>query len=290
MMAMSDDGERRADPAETQRLLDRASGSGHLSLLRAGRRRVVSVPVSRSSRWPHPRFEAGPAIGRMPNGTRAAASKSSATGALLALSARRATNRDRVVFHRSMDDALRSDEALAARLAADLDGSFEALVSAHAGRLFSIALRFLGDRSDAEEAAQDALVRAYRALAGYDEGRIRELRLRPWLATIVLNVCRNRTRVKRVRNGRARIRAGRRTGRRSGRPERREGELGGCSSRPCRRPSEPPSSSATSTACPTPRWPRPSADPKEPSRPRSTAAWPPCAMRSSPPNGVSGRR
>lgn len=111
----------------------------------------------------------------------------------------RATNRDRVVFHRSMDDALRSDEALAARLAANLDGSFEALVSAHAGRLFSIALRFGGDRSDAEEAAQDALVRAYQALAGYDEGRIREIRLRPWLATIVLNVCRNRARVKRVR-------------------------------------------------------------------------------------------
>jgi RNA polymerase sigma-70 factor (ECF subfamily) len=49
------------------------------------------------------------------------------------------------------------------------------------------------------EAAQDALVRAYRALGGYDAGRIRELRLRPWLTTIVVNVCRNRTRVRRVR-------------------------------------------------------------------------------------------
>ena len=98
-----------------------------------------------------------------------------------------------------MDDAPRSDEVLAAQLAADLDGSFEVLVAAHAGRLFSIALRFSGDRNDAEEAAQDALVRAYQALAGYDEQRIREVRLRPWLATIVLNVCRNRARVKRVR-------------------------------------------------------------------------------------------
>lgn len=108
-------------------------------------------------------------------------------------------NRDNVVFHRSMDDAIRSDDTLAARLAVDLDGSFEALVDAHAGRLFSIALRFIGDRSDAEEAAQDALVRAYRALIGYDEARIREIRLRPWLATIVVNVCRNRARVRRVR-------------------------------------------------------------------------------------------
>jgi RNA polymerase sigma-70 factor, ECF subfamily len=50
----------------------------------------------------------------------------------------------------------------------------------------------LGEPRDAEEAAQDAFVRAYRALAGYDPARIRELRLRPWLATIVLNLCRSR--------------------------------------------------------------------------------------------------
>lgn len=98
-----------------------------------------------------------------------------------------------------MDDANRSDDAaLADRLAVDLDGTFEALVHAHGGRLFSIALRVIGDRSDAEEAAQDALVRAYRALGTYESDRIREIRLRPWLATIVLNVCRNRTRVRRV--------------------------------------------------------------------------------------------
>jgi RNA polymerase sigma factor (sigma-70 family) len=104
------------------------------------------------------------------------------------------------VFHRSMDDSIRSeDAAMADQLAVDLDGTFEALVNAHSGRLFSIALRVTGDRSDAEEAAQDALVRAYRALTGYEPWRIREIRLRPWLATIVLNVCRNRTRVKRVR-------------------------------------------------------------------------------------------
>jgi RNA polymerase sigma factor (sigma-70 family) len=99
-----------------------------------------------------------------------------------------------------MDDSIRSeDAAMADQLAVDLDGTFEALVNAHSGRLFSIALRVTGDRSDAEEAAQDALVRAYRALTGYEPWRIREIRLRPWLATIVLNVCRNRTRVKRVR-------------------------------------------------------------------------------------------
>ena len=85
-----------------------------------------------------------------------------------------------------------TDSPLIAALADDLDGSFEVLVLAHQDRLYSIALRVLGDSRDAEEAAQDAFVRAYRALAGYDTARIRELRLRPWLATIVLNLCRSR--------------------------------------------------------------------------------------------------
>jgi RNA polymerase sigma-70 factor (ECF subfamily) len=85
-----------------------------------------------------------------------------------------------------------TERALLAGLARDLDGSFEALVLAHQDRLYSIALRFIGDAHEAEEAAQDALVRAYRALAGYDAARIGALRLRPWLATIVLNLCRNR--------------------------------------------------------------------------------------------------
>ena len=84
------------------------------------------------------------------------------------------------------------DEALARGLADDLDSSFEALVRAHQDRLYTIASRFLGNAHDAEEATQDALVRAYRAMAGYDPERIRALQLRPWLATIVLNLCRNR--------------------------------------------------------------------------------------------------
>ena len=90
------------------------------------------------------------------------------------------------------------DPTLADALAHDLDAAFEPLVRAHADRCFAIALRVLGDPRDAEEVAQDALVRAYRALAGYESARIRDLRLRPWLATIVVNLCRNR-----IRRGRA---------------------------------------------------------------------------------------
>jgi len=88
-----------------------------------------------------------------------------------------------------MDEAM-----LLAALATDLDGAFEALVRAQGDRVFSIALRLLGDRADAEDVAQDAFVRAYRALGGWAPERIRELRLGAWLATITVNLVRNRTR------------------------------------------------------------------------------------------------
>ncbi len=87
-----------------------------------------------------------------------------------------------------------TDLALAHRLADDLDAAFPALVTAHQDRLYTIALRLLGDPSDAEEVAQDALVRAHRAIGGYEPARIRELSLRPWLAAIAVNVARNRRR------------------------------------------------------------------------------------------------
>ncbi|HET7027527.1 MAG TPA: RNA polymerase sigma factor [Candidatus Limnocylindrales bacterium] len=86
------------------------------------------------------------------------------------------------------------DTELARRLASDLDGTFETLVRTHVDRCFSIALRLLADASDAEEVAQDALVRAYRALERYPAERIRELDLRAWLATITLNAARSRRR------------------------------------------------------------------------------------------------
>jgi RNA polymerase sigma-70 factor (ECF subfamily) len=92
------------------------------------------------------------------------------------------------------------NDVLASRLAENLDSAFEALVLAHQDRLYTIALRLLGSPEDAEEVAQDALVRAYRALAGWDDARIRALQLRPWLAAIVVNLARNRRRRHADRN------------------------------------------------------------------------------------------
>src|SRR6185295_2758946 len=87
-----------------------------------------------------------------------------------------------------------TDAALASRLARDLEAGFPDLVEGHRDLLFTIALRLLGDRRDAEEVAQDALVRAFRAMQGYDRARIAALRLRPWLASIAVNLARNRRR------------------------------------------------------------------------------------------------
>ena len=87
-----------------------------------------------------------------------------------------------------------TDVVLANRLANDLEAAFPALVADHQDRLYTIALRWLGDRRDAEEVAQDALVRAFRAIGGYPRERVAALRLRPWLASIAVNLARNRRR------------------------------------------------------------------------------------------------
>lgn len=87
-----------------------------------------------------------------------------------------------------------TDLALASRLARDVEEAFPSLVAEHQNRLYTIALRLLGDRRDAEEVAQDALVRAYGAMRGYPQERIAALRLRPWLASIAVNLARNRRR------------------------------------------------------------------------------------------------
>jgi RNA polymerase sigma factor (sigma-70 family) len=89
--------------------------------------------------------------------------------------------------------------ALAERLAQDLDDAFEAFVLAEQDLVYGIAIRSIRDPGGAEDLAQEVFVRAYRALAEYDEERIRALQLRAWLAQITMNLCRNRARSRRSR-------------------------------------------------------------------------------------------
>ncbi|MBX3066665.1 MAG: RNA polymerase sigma factor [Anaerolineae bacterium] len=79
-------------------------------------------------------------------------------------------------------------------IAADLDASFEYMVLAFQDRLYRFALRLTDNPQDAEEIAQDAFVRAYKALSSYSPERRLTLAIRPWLYQIALNVFRNRVR------------------------------------------------------------------------------------------------
>ena len=75
--------------------------------------------------------------------------------------------------------------------------AFEELVRPHWETAVRLAYLITGSRSDAEDVAQEALVKAWRAL-----GRFRSSRpLRPWLLRIVANEARNRRRAsgRRVR-------------------------------------------------------------------------------------------
>ena len=85
------------------------------------------------------------------------------------------------------------DRDLTHRLAEDVDGVFQDVVTSLADDVFS-GLRRLAGPDDAADLTQETFVRAYRALQGYDPGRIRDLRLRGWIWTIALNLGRNHAR------------------------------------------------------------------------------------------------
>ena len=75
--------------------------------------------------------------------------------------------------------------------------AYEELVRAHQVIAFRVALVAGAGRADAEEAVQDAFVKAYRALGRFREGA----QFRPWLLAIVTNEARNRRRAAGRREG-----------------------------------------------------------------------------------------
>lgn len=81
-----------------------------------------------------------------------------------------------------------------ARLAEDVDAAFPGFLAHHQDLVYRVALRMTGRPADAEDLAQEAFIRAYGALRTYDADRLRDLRPRGWLATIVTNAGRNRAR------------------------------------------------------------------------------------------------
>ena len=87
-----------------------------------------------------------------------------------------------------MEDRPPNEGELVARARrGDLD-AYEEIVRLHGSIAFRTAWVITGSAADAEEAAQDAFVKAHAALGRFREGAP----LRPWLLTIVANEARNR--------------------------------------------------------------------------------------------------
>jgi RNA polymerase sigma-70 factor (ECF subfamily) len=85
-------------------------------------------------------------------------------------------------------------ELLAAHLAGD-ERAFPELVERQRARLWTIARGAVDSSEDADEAVQDALVRAHQGAARFRK----ESAVATWLVRILLNVCRDRRRHNRVR-------------------------------------------------------------------------------------------
>ncbi|MGH7607572.1 MAG: RNA polymerase sigma factor, partial [Gemmatimonadales bacterium] len=79
-----------------------------------------------------------------------------------------------------------SDAELVRRVRAGDTAAYGVLVTRYRDRLGRYAVHMLGDREDAEEALQDAFVRAYRSLARCNDPQ----RFGAWLYGILVNRCR----------------------------------------------------------------------------------------------------
>jgi RNA polymerase sigma factor (sigma-70 family) len=89
------------------------------------------------------------------------------------------------VVDRPLDETELVERALRGDLRA-----WETIVRTHQGIAFRTAYLLTGSAADAEEAAQDGFVKAYRALGRFRRGAP----FRPWLLRIVANEARNRRR------------------------------------------------------------------------------------------------
>ncbi len=94
-------------------------------------------------------------------------------------------------------DRLTENELVALAQARDVD-AFERLASAHTDHLFTVVLRLVGDRGEAEDVVQEALLRAWRGI-GQFHGRSMFF---TWLYRIAVNEA-NRALEKRSRRGRS---------------------------------------------------------------------------------------
>ena len=88
-----------------------------------------------------------------------------------------------------------TDADLVARLQRGDESAFEAIVRAHGGRLLAVARRFLGNNEDAQDAVQDAFIRAFKAIHTFEA----RAQLHTWLHRILVNTALMKLRERRRR-------------------------------------------------------------------------------------------
>ncbi len=86
-----------------------------------------------------------------------------------------------------MEPADVTDAALVARAQAGERQAFSTLVRRHQATVYRVCYRILGDREDAEDAAQEALLRAYRKLDTF----LGQSAFKTWLLRLTVNVSLN---------------------------------------------------------------------------------------------------
>jgi len=85
------------------------------------------------------------------------------------------------------------DIELMLRFQAGDDGAFEQLVLKHQKGVLNVVYRYLGDRSGAEDAAQEVFIKVYRARRSYQP----QAKFSTWLYRITVNHCLNEIRSRR---------------------------------------------------------------------------------------------
>jgi len=85
------------------------------------------------------------------------------------------------------------DRGLVDRAQAGDAGAFETLVRRYQGWVFTLVLRMLGDRAEAEDLAQEIFLKAYRGLKGFKGAS----RFSTWLYSITSHHCLNHLKARR---------------------------------------------------------------------------------------------
>jgi RNA polymerase sigma-70 factor (ECF subfamily) len=94
------------------------------------------------------------------------------------------------VYERTVEGRPPDEATLVSRARAGDADAFARLVEIHGEVAFRTAYVIVKDAAEAQDASQEGLVKAYRALGRFREG----MPFRPWLLTIVANEARNRRR------------------------------------------------------------------------------------------------